>query len=433
VNIKVALTLPERDQRLSFAERNRLLAEMTDEVGRLVLRNNFLQSLAISLAERRSAADLGFSRRFMQTLEQAGKLNRAVEFLPDEITLSERGRRGEGLTRPEIAVLLAYAKLDLDQQLLASRIPDDPYLGRELNRYFPAQLQEKFPDAIAAHKLRREIIATQVANAIVNRTGPSAITRLADETGADAATIAAAYAATRDSFGLTELNSAVDALDGTILGAVQLGLYARLQDLLMNRIVWFIRNVDLTSASLQDVVLRFQPGIAEIGRALADLLPAVAAEAWGVRARELGGQGVPESLAARLAGLSELAAAPDIVLVAEKTGTKVPEIAATHFAVAELFRIGAIARAADEVAVSDHYDRLALDRTVDAISLGHRRLTAQVVLSGGIGPEGAAAWASARGTEVARIRDAVAGIVASGLTVSKLMVAASLLGDLARE
>src|ERR1019366_7506017 len=141
---------------------------------------------------------------------------------------------------------LAYAKLDLDQQLLASRIPDDPYLGRELNRYFPAQLQEKFPDAIAAHKLRREIIATQVANAIVNRTGPSAITRLADETGADAATIAAAYAATRDSFGLTELNSAVDALDGTILGAVQLGLYARLQDLLMNRIVWFIRNVDLT-------------------------------------------------------------------------------------------------------------------------------------------------------------------------------------------
>ena len=201
----------------------------------------------------------------------------------------------------------------------------------------------------------------------------------------------------------------------------------------MNRIVWFIRNVVLTSASLQDVVLRFQPGIAEIGRALADLLPAVAAEAWGVRARELEGQGVPESLAARLAGLSELAAAPDIVLVAEKTGTKVPEIAATHFAVAELFRIGAIARAADEVAVSDHYDRLALDRTVDAISLGHRRLTAQVVLSGGIGPEGAAAWASARGTEVARIRDAVAGIVASGLTVSKLMVAASLLGDLARK
>src|SRR4029077_14392782 len=123
----------------------------------------------------RGAADLGFFRRFMQTLEQAGHLDRAVEYLPDEIMLSEGGRRGEGLTRPEISVLLAYAKRDLDASLLASRIPDDPYLRRELERYFPAQLRERFPDAVAAHKLRREIIATQVANAIVNRAGPVAI------------------------------------------------------------------------------------------------------------------------------------------------------------------------------------------------------------------------------------------------------------------
>jgi glutamate dehydrogenase len=326
-------------------------------------------------------------------------------------------------------VLLAYAKLDLDHHLLASHVPDDPYLRSELERYFPAQLRERFPDAVAAHKLRREIIATQLANAIVNRAGPAAITRLTDETGADTAAIAAAYAATRDCFGLMDLNAAVDALDGTIAGAVQLGLYARLQDLLMNRIVWFIRNVDLAGGSLHAVVDRFRGGIAEVARLLADLLPEAAAEAWRMRTQELVGQGVPENLAARLAGLSELATAPDIVLVAEKTGTPVSTVASTHFALSEIFRLGAIARAADEVAVSDYYDRLALDRTVDAISVGHRRLTAQVVSGGG----SATAWIAARDGAVVRIRNAVDGIVASGLTLSKLMVAASLLGDLARE
>ena len=273
VNIKIALTVPEQDQRLSFADRNHLLAEMTDEVAALVLRNNYLQTLAISLAERRSAADLGFTRRFMQTLEQEGHLDRAVEFLPDDLALAERGRRGDGLTRPEISVLLAYAKLDLDHRLLESPIPDDPYLRRELDRYFPHRLRELFPDAVGAHKLRREIVATQVANAIVNRAGPAAITRLADETGADAATIAAAYMATRDCFGLMEFNGEIDALDGAVKSAVQLGLYARLQDLLMNRIVWFVRNVDLLGGSLASVVDRFQPGIAAIGADLDDLLP----------------------------------------------------------------------------------------------------------------------------------------------------------------
>ena len=433
VNIKIALTLPVQDQRLTQAERNQLLKEMTDEVATLVLRNNYLQTLAISLAERRSVADLGFTRRFMQTLEQDGRLDRAVEFLPDEITLSERERRGEGLTRPEIAVLLAYAKLDLDRHLLESRIPDDPYLGRELERYFPARLRERFPDAIATHKLRREIIATQIANAIVNRAGPMAVTRLTDETGADAATIAAAYAATRDCFGLSDFNAAVDALDGAIAGAVRLGLYARLQDLLMNRIVWFIRNAELAGGSLDAVVARFQGGIAAIGRDLGRLLPAAAGQAWEQHTQELVGQGVPESLATRLAGLVELSAAPDIVLVSERTARPVAEVAATHFAVAEMFRLGSIARAADEVVVNDYYDRLALDRTVDAVGVHHRRLTAQVVNTAGTGADGAERWSAARGATAAHIRDAVQGLVASGVTLSKLMVAASLLADLTRE
>jgi glutamate dehydrogenase len=433
VNIKIAISVPERDGRLDRPARSALLVAMTDEVGTLVLRNNYLQSLAISLAERRGMSELGFMRRLMQTLEQQRRLDRSVEYLPDEMALTERALRGEALTRPEIAVLLAYAKLSLYDELLESRIPDDPYLGRELDRYFPQLLRERFPDAIAAHKLRREIIATQVSNAIVNRAGPAAATRLAEETRADAPTIAASYAATRDSFSLTELNAAVDALDGIVPGKVQLDLYGRLQDLLLNRMVWFIRNVDLAGGTLETVVERFRSAIAEIGSGLDHALPVSLHDAWRSRTRELEDRGVPAELAARIAGLPALTSAPDVVMVAERTGRHVADVAAAHFALAESFRLVDIVRAAQEVPADDYYDRLALDRALSAIEAGHRRLTGQVVEAGHVGADGAAAFLAGRGAEVARISGGVEGIVASGLTLSKVIVAASLLGDLARE
>ena len=433
VNIKIALSVPERDGRLTPQARSALLTSMTDEIAVLVLRNNYLQSLAISLAERRSAADLDFTRRFMQGLEQDGHLDRTVECLPDEMTLTERARRGEGLTRPEIAVLLAYAKLTLHDALLASRVPDDPYLGRELERYFPSTLRERFPDAIAAHKLRREIIATQVANAIVNRTGPATLSRLIDETGSDAPTIAAGYAAARDSFTMVDLNAAVDTLDGRIPGQLQIELYARLQSLLLNAIVWFVRNVDLATEPLDSVVGRFRRGVDAVNADLAELLPPAAAQARMTRADELGTQGLPPALAAAVAGLREQLQILDIVLVSEKTNRPVREIAAMHFTLAEMFRLGPIAHAAAEIPVTEYYDRLALDRVVNAIGIAHRRLTAKAVAGGYAGADGALAWSAAAGTEMTRVRNNVAGIVASGLTLSKLMVAASLLGDLARD
>ena len=183
VNIKIGLAVPERDGRLTEEDRNALLVEMTDDVAKLVLRNNFLQTLALSLSERRGVGDLGFARRLMHMLEAQGRLDRAIEYLPDDAALTERARRGEALTRPELAVLLAYAKLSLHDELLDSPVPDDPYLGKELERYFPAAMRERFPDAVANHRLRREIIATQLANAIINRGGATMVARLVDQTG----------------------------------------------------------------------------------------------------------------------------------------------------------------------------------------------------------------------------------------------------------
>ena len=417
VNIKVALSIPEADGRLGFADRNVLLAAMTDEVAPLVLRNNYLQTLALSLAERRAAADLGFARRSMQALEQQGRLDRAVEYLPDEAALTARGQAGLGLTRPENAVLLAYAKLTFYDDLLAGTVPDDPYLAQELERYFPATLRARFPDAIAHHKLRREIIATGMANAVVNRAGPTAIVRLMDETGADAATIAAAYAVARDSYGLIALNSAIDGLDGTIPGAVQLGLYAGLQDLLFGRMVWFIRNAGLGAAPLAETVGRFQPGIAALAGQLGAILPPGAAEAMMGRAMALVGAGVPQELADRLAGLEELAAATDIILVAEGTGRAVTEVAAAHFAVAEGLGLGPLLRAATEIVTGDPYERMAIDRALGTIGAAHRRLTGARLRDG---------LAEA---DAGRLREGIAGLSAGGLSLARLVVAASLLGD----
>ncbi|MBP29488.1 NAD-glutamate dehydrogenase [Methylobacterium sp.] len=431
VNIKIALMTPERDGRLSYEARNALLADMTDEVGRLVLRNNELQTLALSLAQRGGLGETGFAMRTMQALEAEGRLDRTVEFLPDDATLAERMRRNEGLTRPEYAVLLAYAKLSLHDAILDSTVPNDPYFDRELQRYFPKALRERFPDAVKAHRLRREIIATALANIIVNRGGPSLVTRLVDGTGADAAIIAKAYAMTRDAFGLMELNLAIDGLAGRVSGREQLDLYAEVQDLLLNRIVWFIRNLDL-SGGLAPMVARYRDGIAAVEAALPEVLGDEARAAIDAREAELTGHGMASAQARRLASLTALGSAPDVVRVAEASGRPVAEVAATHFALEHAFRLDDLAAAARTVPVADTFDRVALERAVAGIAAAHRKLTAEVVADLGAGPDAVEAWVKARGAPLARIRDAVDAIGASGLTVSKATVAASLLGDLVR-
>jgi len=431
VNIKIAVTPAMRDGRLSLEARDKLLAEMTDEVGQLVLRNNYQQTLALSLAQRRGLEDLGFQQRLMQTLESRGHLDRAVEYLPDDMELGERRKRGQGLTRPELAVLLAYAKLTLYGDLLDSSVPDDPYLGRELTRYFPSQLVERFPDALERHRLRREIISTQLTNSMINRGGPSFAVRIGDQTGAPAAQIAAAFFVVRNSYDMIALNSALDALDNEVSGKLQLELYAAVEDLLLDRIVWFVRNADI-SKGLAEVVEHYRAGIEAVAGALDRVLPEDAEQALSARARELAKAGVPEDLARRIANLRALAAAPDIVSVADRTGREVADVAATYFAAGAFFQLDRIVNAARGIHVTDYFDRLALDRALDAIGEAERRLTAEMVGNGVTGPQAVDAWVTPRRAEVERIRAAVHGIASSGLTLSKLSVAASLLGDLVK-
>ena len=431
VNIKIALSRPLRSGALTLEARNALLAEMTDEVARLVLRNNYQQTLALSLAQRRGLEDLGFQQRLMQTLEMHEQLDRAVEFLPDEMAILDRRKRNLALTRPELAVLLAYAKLTLFSNLLDSAVPDDPYLGRELERYFPKEMSEHYDDALHAHRLRREIIATQLTNSMINRGGATLIVRISDQTGAAPAAIAAAFAAVRNSYDLIALNGEVDGLDNKISGKAQLDLYAAVQDLLLDRLVWFLRNADLKQG-LEKIIGHYRDGIAQVAAALDGALSKPALAARDARMAELAKAGVPEALARRIASLGVLKAAPDIVLVADQSKKPVGEVTATYFATEAFFQLDRVISAVPGIVVSDYFDRLALDRALDSIGDAERRLTAAMVGNGTAGASAVAEWVKPRQAEVERIRFAIHEIAGSGLTLSKLSVVASLLGDLAR-
>ncbi|VAW21675.1 NAD-specific glutamate dehydrogenase, large form [hydrothermal vent metagenome] len=432
VNIKIALGTLVREGEMSLDERNEFLAEMTDEVAELCLRNNYLQTLTLSLTRREGMDGFADLAGLMQSLENAGELDRAVEYLPDDTELAERAASETPLTRPEISILLAYAKNTLYAKLLKSPVPDDPYLGKELYRYFPSRLTGKQPQTIENHRLRREVIATVLANAMINRGGPAYIHKMTSATTADPALVAFAYAAARDSFGLTELNAAIDNEDNKITGAVQLSLYAEVQSLLIKQTLWFLRNVSFDTG-LSDIVKKYAAGVEEIRADLAALLPPFIAKSVADQAAGFEKGGTPPALARRIAELSALTLSSDIVFLAEQAKAPVRLAAQGYFAVLERFRLGRITEQAHTVKVRDHYDIMALDRALANVMRAQRDLSEDVLAAGdGSIKERMANWNNAYAEEIARIEKMIAELTEGKLTVSRLAVAAGLLSDLAR-
>jgi glutamate dehydrogenase len=409
--------------------RNTLQREMTDDVAALVLRNNYRQTLTLSLAEGRKAEEVPFAQSFMHMLEADGRLDRSVEFLPSDEVLDERAKRGEGLTRPELAVLLAYAKLALDDQIRASDVPDDPYFEGELTGHFPVAMRERFGGDIAAHRLRREIIATQLSNAAINQAGPTVAARLASETGFDPALMSRAYVAVRDSFGLLDLNTSIDALDGKIAGATQLSLYRAVQDMALSQLAWFMRNAQLASGSLTETIAAFKAGIGAVAANLDQCLRPAAALVRAARVEELVAAGISKPLSRSIADLSALSSAPDIVFNAQKTGKPVANVASAHFGSDDALGIGALVAGAARLPLADAYDRLARDRAVASIGAAHRGIAAKIVGLDAV--DGVDSWIAADHT-VGRARERLSAIAASAASIAKLTVAAGLLDDLAR-
>lgn len=431
VNIKIALGAAEATGKLDRPARNRLLAAMTDEVAALVLRNNYLQTLCLSIAMAWGTESIGYSIELMNRLESHGLLDRKLEALPPDSVVVERDAKGLTLTRPEFAVLMAYAKLDLNHELLASNVPDDPYLSRELIRYFPALMKEQFAPEIESHRLRREIIATQLANSIINRGGPTFISRLAEETGAGPAAVAAAFAVARDSFGFTDLNTLVDQLDNRIPSALQLQLYLGLQKRLVGSTLWFLRHEAL-DRSLQDLVERYQKGIEAVAKILPDVIDASANAALQEEYKGFESAGIPPETASRLAAGPYLQRALDIVRIAARDNMELAPIARALFASADALRIDRILAEQSKLVAADFIERRAINRLAGQVLQTHREIVARIVETPA---KNGAHWTAWYERHQARVDKAVAAIdhmlAERKFDLARLAVAQGTLADLA--
>jgi glutamate dehydrogenase len=431
VNIKIALGMAEQAGKIDREQRNRLLAEMTDEVAALVLRNNYLQTLSLSLSVARGTEENGYAILLMHDLEKRGLLDRELEALPDDAEIKARDARRETLTRPELAMLFAYAKIALNHDLLESNVPDDEYLSRELMRYFPQRMVQSHAEEIKQHRLRREIVATVLSNSMINRGGPGFVVRLQSETGSTPADIAAAFAVARDSFDFIAINHATDGLDNKIEIALQTRLYLELQALLRRATQWFLRNSALDSG-LNDIVSRYRQGIDQLRAALNEYLPQMAVDALRKRAEELRAAGLPEELSHRIAGLAYLQRAPDIVQVATECGATLEAAAKVLYASGAQFDIDGVIRRAEKLVAKDFFERLAINRTIDQVFLSHRAITRQVLDLYGTSHDPWSAWAQAHGERINIVLSTLSELLAEkDFDLAKLSVAQGLLSDLA--
>ena len=334
VNIKILLNEVVAAGDLTGKQRNRLLSEMGGEVAALVLRNNYLQTQALSIAASQSAAMLEVHSRLIRRLERDGELDREIEFLPGAEEIAERLAAEGRLFRPELAVLVAYVKIGLFQRLLAATLPDEPFVVNELRAYFPSALRERYAGRIPAHRLAREIVGTAVANEMVNRCGITFAFRLGEETGADDADIARAYLVAREVYGMRGTWEAIEALDNVVGADVQVTMLLETRKLVERGARWLLRNRPRPLDVERDIG-HFADGTAVLRRGLRDLVAGASRTAIDSATGRLVERGVPEALALEVASGNDLLSALDVVEVASSAAIPVEAAAAVYFALGE--------------------------------------------------------------------------------------------------
>ena len=378
VNIKILLEVVAQQTRQTRRERDRLLAQMTGEVGALVLRDNYLQSQAISLLQATAAERLGEHAHFIRSLELDGLLDRALEYLPSTEEIQDRKRAGQGLTRPELAMLLSYSKIALSSQLIVSDVPEDPYLGRELDRYFPDRLSTRYAKLLGEHRLRREIIVTATTNSIVNRMGPTFVSRTQQDTGADAATVARAYSIAREVFDVRELWQSIEALDNRVAAATQYAMTLETVTLIRQVTYWLIQR-HRGALGIEAQVDRLRPGVRELAKSLPQWLEGLERASFEQRAAGFGAAGVPAALARHVAGCPSLASAPDIVELAQAHSLSVAQTARTYFCVGGEFGFDWLRDRIEQLDIQGHWQAVARGSLREALYEAHRALTQRVL------------------------------------------------------
>ena len=378
VNIKILLNQAVTNGDMTEKQRNTLLAEMTDEVGQLVLRQNYLQPEAISITASIGRDLLSDHSRVIRSLERAGKLDRALEFLPSDEVLAEREANGQGLSAPELAVLLAYGKMNLFNELIKSDVPEDPYLQRELLAYFPKPLQERYPDLMQTHPLRREIIATYMTNSVLNRMGSAYVIRLQEDSGEAAPDIARAYTAARALFRARDLWRQIDELDSQVSASVQIQMHLESRRLLERASQWLLRN-RRPPLDIEGVLQQFRAGVQALAETVPDLLQNDQLQQYDQALAELTEAGVPADLGRWVVSLPVLYSALDITEVADAQQLSVADVAKVYFSLADQLEIGWLRHSIMELPVATHWQRRARGALLNSLYDLGRALTADVL------------------------------------------------------
>ncbi|RUR33509.1 NAD-glutamate dehydrogenase [Vreelandella andesensis] len=377
VNIKILIDEVVKRGDMTDKQRNQLLADMTEEVADLVILDNYRQTQALDLSEILSHQGMGPYRRFISELESAGQIDRELEFLPADDVLKERASHDQGMRLPELSVLISYAKSTLKGDLINSDVPDDLYIHRHLERLFPGVLTERYQTEMYDHRLKREIVATQVANDLVDHMGIVFVRRLMDSTGAGRADIARAYVVARDAFNLTALWEQIEALDNQVPNRVQYSMMLDLMRMIRRATRWFLRQH--MGLSTQDTIEYFGPRLAQLQEGIGELLSGEEQAAWRVRFEELVAAGVPEALASTVAAAPSLYAGLGIIHAARVTNEKPQRVAEVFYEIGSRLELPWMIQQVTQLEVRDAWQAQARETFRDDIDRQQLALTTSVL------------------------------------------------------
>lgn len=350
---------------MKLKDRNTLLESMTDTVADHVLEHNYDQTLAITIAKEHAVEDLDAHERLMERLEQAGRLDRKVEGLPAPDQIRELKDQGQGLTRPEIAVLISYAKIALFDALVESDVPDDAHFNRSLVTYFPDKL-EKFSDAMQGHRLKREIIATRLANDMVNLGGPTFVNRAIESTSADIAAIARAFEAGRCIFRFKDYSDRINALDNKAPAEVQIALHDEVIRLLRRQTYWLSRRtLGQEALPIADVIAAYQPGVDALKPLVTEIASPFDCEALDARFQTYVEAGAPEDIARDVARLRPLTSSSDVIDLGKTVDWPLAAAGRLYHAVGARFMFDQLRAAGNQLSSNLHWDRLAMRRLIE--------------------------------------------------------------------
>ena len=380
VNIKILLNDIVANGDMTVKQRNQLLESMTDDVSRLVLSNNYRQTQAITLAESEARYRMDEYKRFLDYLEGEGKLDRGVEFLPDSEALAERSGAGQGLTRPELSLLISYSKAEFKEAMLASDVIDEDYLCRELYTAFPNILVERFADDISRHRLRREIVATQIANHMIDMMGITYVHRVRLTTGASGSEIARAFLVSRDVFDINSYWQLMESMDYELSSSMQQQMMVSMIKLVRRASRWFIRlkRQDLVAAECVD---HFGPLVRKFIRSFTEYLGDAEREDLNAKVAQMVGNKIPEEVAKIVCGQRYLLSSLPIIQAADETGEPVERVARTFFAIGERLDLNWYSQELGSLEVINHWQSLARDSVRDELNWQQRSLTVALLNS----------------------------------------------------